>query len=63
MLIEMNVFIDLAILAAIAIGSVAFMGTIANGIGMYIFGGRSVNRFRDKTADITKGWKQVGGKQ
>lgn len=62
-LIDTNVIIDFAILAALAVGSVAFMGTISNVIGMKIFGGRSVNRYRDKTLDITKGWKPVGGKQ
>ena len=62
-MLEANVLIDLAILAVLIIGSVAFMGTITNEIGMKILGGKNVYRYRNKTLEITKGWKQVGGKK
>lgn len=63
MLVETSLLIDLLILAVIVVGSVAFMGTISNVIGMKIFGGKNVNRYRDKTDQMTSGWKKAGGKQ
>ena len=63
MFIDSKVLIDLAILGALVVGSVAFMGTITNVAGMKIFGGKNVHRFTNKTDQITNGWKKVGGKQ
>lgn len=63
MFIDTSVLIDLAILGALVVGACAFMGTISNVLGMKIFGGKNVNRFVNKTDEIQKGWKKVGGNQ
>lgn len=58
-----NYIIDLSIVALGIIGITAFMGSIANGIGEKIFGGKRRSKFVNESAKYQTGWKQVGGNQ
>jgi hypothetical protein len=39
------------------------MGSILNGLGENIFGGRKKTEFVDQADKVIAGWKSVGGKQ
>lgn len=52
---------DLIIVTVIVVGLTALMGTILNGIGEFVFGGRKKAEFVDKSESIQTGWKMVGG--
>jgi hypothetical protein len=55
--------IDLAIVTVLTVGLTAVMGSILNGIGENIFGGRNKSEFVDQADRVIAGWKSVGGKQ
>ena len=55
--------IDLTVVALLVVGLTALMGTIMNGIGEKVFGGRNRSEFVDECAKYQTGWKSVGGKK
>jgi hypothetical protein len=55
--------IDLAIVTVLSVGLTAVMGSILNGVGENIFGGRKKSEFVDQADRVIAGWKSVGGKQ
>jgi large-conductance mechanosensitive channel len=55
--------IDLAIVTVLTVGLTAIMGSILNGLGENIFGGRKKTEFVDQADKVIAGWKSVGGKQ
>jgi large-conductance mechanosensitive channel len=55
--------IDLAIVTVLTVGLTAIMGSILNGLGENIFGGRKKTEFVDQANKVIAGWKSVGGKQ
>lgn len=55
--------IDLAIVTVLSVGLTAVMGSILNGVGESIFGGRKKSEFVDQADRVIAGWKSVGGKQ
>lgn len=54
---------DFTIVALLIIGFTALMGSITNGIGEKLFGGKRRSEFADKSASVQTGWKNVGGKR
>jgi hypothetical protein len=55
--------IDLAIVTVLTVGLTAVMGSILNGLGESIFGGRKKTEFVDQADKVIAGWNSVGGKQ
>lgn len=54
---------DLTIVTLLIVGITALMGTITNGIGEKVFGGKHRTEFVDESAKYQTGWKAVGGKK
>ena len=54
---------DLTIVTLLIVGITALMGTITNGIGEKVFGGKRRTEFVDESAKYQTGWKSVGGKK
>jgi hypothetical protein len=52
---------DLALVTVLVVGITAMMGTISNGIGEKIFGGKKRSEFVDQSDRFHEGWKMVGG--
>jgi hypothetical protein len=56
-------FTDLVIVTVLTVGLTAIMGSILNGVGETIFGGRKKAEFVDQADKYIAGWKSVGGKK
>lgn len=54
---------DLTVVALLIIGLTAMLGVFTNGIGERFFGGRNKSEFKDQSASVQTGWKNVGGKR